>query len=106
MEEMHMFTSAIIAILLMGITADETKSLTIADQGIAQYTIHVHPAAPDPERHAADELARVLCEVSGAEFSVRTAETGESGRNECETRSTQRGTTTTETGVVKGRRKR
>ncbi len=59
------------------------EGLELATRGHANYTIVVAgdaaKNADDPERHAADELAKFLHEISGAEFAVKSADKAGSG---------------------------
>ena len=44
--------------------------MTIAENGVAKAVIVVAPDAPEPEQHAAAELAEFLQQITGAEFEI------------------------------------
>src|SRR5689334_2952083 len=51
--------------------AEPADALHLTAAGRTAYTIVLHRKATPPERHAAQELARFLTEISGATFPVR-----------------------------------
>jgi hypothetical protein len=62
------------ALLLLCFTSSATQEvgpLVLADAGQTEFAVLVHPDAALPERHAAEELARYLQQISGAPFPVR-----------------------------------
>jgi len=48
----------------------EAEALTIAEDGVAKAVIVVAPDSPEPERHAAAELAEFLQQITGAKFEI------------------------------------
>jgi Domain of unknown function (DUF4838)/Glycosyl hydrolase family 67 N-terminus len=62
---------AIIVLVATQSIAEQAVTLHLADAGRTAYTIVLHRNATPPERHAAQELARFLGEISGATFPVR-----------------------------------
>lgn len=57
------------------VALEPPEILVLAEGGSTAYPVVVAPAATAPERHAAEELARFLAEITGAPFVVRTDET-------------------------------
>ena len=57
--------------VLIALQAQAVQALTIAENGQAQAVIAVAAGAPLPEQHAAQELARFLNQITGAEFAVQ-----------------------------------
>ena len=62
---------AMILLLTTQAISEPALTLRLADAGRTAYTIVLHRSATPPERHAAQELARFLGEISGAAFPVR-----------------------------------
>ncbi len=50
--------------------AAKDDTLTIAENGVAKAVIVVAIDAPEPERHAAAELADFLQQITGAKFDI------------------------------------
>jgi hypothetical protein len=50
--------------------AVQVDALTIAEDGAAKAVIVVAPDSPEPERHAATELAEFLKQITGAKFEI------------------------------------
>ncbi len=48
----------------------QVDALTIAENGVAKAVIVVVPDSPEPERHAAAELAEFLHQITGAKFTI------------------------------------
>ncbi|MBN2136840.1 MAG: DUF4838 domain-containing protein [Sedimentisphaerales bacterium] len=59
----------VIAIVL-SLSIAKAKALTIASDGKARAAIIVADDAPEPQRHAADELARFLAEITNGDFQI------------------------------------
>ncbi len=57
--------------VLIALQAQAVQALTIAENGQAQAVIAVAAGAPLPEQHAAQELARFLGQITGAEFALQ-----------------------------------
>ncbi len=64
----------LLLLLTLPAATERTAFLLLADAGRTTYTIRVHRDAAAPERHAAEELARFLRQISGATFPVQTVE--------------------------------
>jgi hypothetical protein len=64
----------LLLLLTLPAATERTANLLLADAGRTTYTIRVHRDAAAPERHAAEELARFLRQISGATFPVQTVE--------------------------------
>ena len=62
----------LLLLLTLPAATEPTPNLLLADAGRTSYTIRVHRDAPPPERHAAEELARFLRQISGATFPIQT----------------------------------
>jgi hypothetical protein len=62
------------AIVPIAVAAQATQ-MPLATRGKARYVILRQPGATAAERHAADELARTLAQITGATFDVREAST-------------------------------
>src|SRR5947208_14077892 len=60
----------LLTLLALSATPERPTPVLLADRGRTSYRIVVHRGATAPERHAAEELARLLREVSGATFPV------------------------------------
>jgi hypothetical protein len=52
--------------------AVQVHGMTIAEKGSAEAVIVIAPDAPEPQRHAADELASFLEQITGAKFEKAT----------------------------------
>jgi hypothetical protein len=63
----YFWTSLAVVILLAGAPA---SAMTVAQNGRAEAIIVVGADAPEPERHAAQELAHFLGRITGSEFKV------------------------------------
>jgi hypothetical protein len=50
--------------------AGQVDALTIAEEGVSKAVIIVAPDSPEPERHAAAELAEFLKQITGAKFET------------------------------------
>ena len=48
----------------------QVRGTTIAENGVAKAVIVIAPDAPEPERHAAGELADFLSQITGAKFDI------------------------------------
>ncbi|MHC4889579.1 MAG: DUF4838 domain-containing protein [Planctomycetota bacterium] len=48
----------------------QVEALTIAEDGVAKAVIVVAPDSPEPERHAAAELAEFLRQITGGKFEI------------------------------------
>ena len=48
----------------------QADAFTIAEDGVAKAVIVVSPDSPEPERHAAAELAEFLQQITGAKFTI------------------------------------
>lgn len=84
MNSLHRPYSAVIATLVMvalslTLASSAGAAVTLARHGTTRHVIVLDPAATEPERHAARELADALRQVTGAEFPVQTS-AGESPR--------------------------
>ena len=51
-------------------TSGQVEALTIAEDGVAKAVIVVAPDSPEPERHAAAELAEFLHQITGGKFEI------------------------------------
>ena len=60
--------------LIAGSTIVHAESLPLAKNSSSRYTIAVAADASAPEKHAAEELATYLRQITGARFPVRTPE--------------------------------
>lgn len=69
------YTLALLLVTALCATVAEAK-VTLAARGKARAVILVQPGATVAERHAADELARTLGQITGAAFAVREAAGG------------------------------
>jgi hypothetical protein len=63
-----MMLPVLLSVLALPAALEQPAPLSLADGGRTSYRIVVHRGATVPERHAAEELARFLHEVSGAFF--------------------------------------
>ncbi len=61
--------------LLAPADAPQNHDVLLSDAGKTGYTIYVSSTATESEKHAADDLARFLGEISGATFPVQQTET-------------------------------
>ncbi len=66
--------ATLLLILTLPAEPQPAPVLVLAEEGRASCTILVHRQATPPERHAAEELAYFLREVSGATFPIRSVE--------------------------------
>jgi hypothetical protein len=64
---------ALVLSILLGAVGAHAASMPLASGGRTSYTIVLDPDATVAEKHAADELASFLKQVTGAEFPVRTS---------------------------------
>jgi hypothetical protein len=65
-------TMAALILLSVGAPGSQPADrLVLADDGQTEYVVLVHPEATAPEKHAAEELARILGQIAGATFPVR-----------------------------------
>jgi hypothetical protein len=62
-----LFATAVFFCLCAAIRAN---ALTIAEDGVAKAVIIVAPDSPEPERHAATELAKFLQQITGGKFEI------------------------------------
>lgn len=69
-----MTSAALITLALTPSAADPASPLLLADGGRTACVIKIDRQATAPERHAAEELARFLREISGATFIVQETE--------------------------------
>ena len=60
--------------LILALCNSLVPAITISKDGQAQAVIVTAPEASEPEQHAAQELARFLGQVTGAEFKMATSE--------------------------------
>jgi len=51
--------------------AGQVDALTIAEEGVSKAVIIVAPDSPEPERHAAAELAEFLKQITGGKFETK-----------------------------------
>jgi len=58
----------------------KNNTVTIAENGLCRAAIVVAADAPEPDRHAASELAAFLRQISGAKFEILPAATDERSR--------------------------
>ncbi len=58
----------VLSICLIWGFAAQVHGVTVAENGVAQAVIVVAPDASEPQRHAADELANFLEQITGAKF--------------------------------------
>ena len=60
----------LIGVIVLGLTAVQVHGVTIAENGVAEAVIVIAPDAPQPEQHAAGELANFLSQITGAKFDI------------------------------------
>ena len=72
MNKLVMACCGVLMTMAVSVTAAD---LTLADHGRTAYTILTDPDATVAERHAAEELASFLEQVTGAKFAIRTGTT-------------------------------
>ncbi|MBC7240531.1 MAG: hypothetical protein H5T71_10575, partial [Chloroflexi bacterium] len=61
-----------VAIVSLGVCPVYGQELVIAEGGQSSYHIVIPEKASEPVRHAADELAKFMREMTGANLSIRT----------------------------------